>query len=386
VSADDRSSSGGNCGREADRLPSDAHFLSDGHEPDHERLRALSTEINHRFSPRLDHTVLVLYDLDPEYLQVQWSILPEDFSSACGAFPGGPADLRQVLRLCRLDGEGRAEEVHRDVTAASASTLQGHRVLAPEQLGAEYECELGLESGDGGWLMLVRSNRARLAGQNLMDPGDPGETDQVHTRAAERKGFADSDNSGDRQVELALAEDSAPLHPVFPSPGSADNTPAVWLSLASARLGDDSLGARDRGPVAPANVGDTSDSKRGTVPSAPPAYDSVAMPPPLLPSTQYLAQSEPDAALPRYDPRAALSSAALRGSVGKLAELDMQAELVVHGCARPGAPIDLFGLNIRAGEDGLFSVRCPVTDPKILSLALCGHAAARSGDTEPEKH
>lgn len=373
--------------READRLPSDAQFASDGHEPDHERLRALSTEINHRFPPQLDHTVLVLYDLDPEHLQAQWSILPEDFSNACGAFPGGPADLRQVLRLCRLDGEGRAEEVHRDVTAARASMLQGHRILAPEQLGAEYECELGLESENGGWLMLVRSNRARLAGQqNPKDPGYAGETDQVHARAAERKGFADSDNSGDRQVEPALAADSAPLHPVFPSPGSADDTPAVRRSLASAKPGDDSLGGRDSGPVAPANVRDTSDSKRWAVPSAPPAYDSVAMPPPLLPSTQYLAQSEPDASLPRYDPRAALSSAALRGSVGKLAELDMQAELVVYGCARPGAPIDLFGLNIRAGENGLFSFRCPVTDPKILSLALCGYPAARPCDAEQEKH
>jgi hypothetical protein len=99
-----------------------------------------------------------------------------------------------------------------------------------------------------------------------------------------------------------------------------------------------------------------------------------------------LAQSASDESLPRYDPRAALSSAALRGSVGNLAELDMQAELVFHGCARPGALIDLFGLTIRVGEDGLFSVRCPVTDPNILSLALCRHPAGLPADLEKEKH
>jgi hypothetical protein len=98
-----------------------------------------------------------------------------------------------------------------------------------------------------------------------------------------------------------------------------------------------------------------------------------------------MGQSASDASLPRYDPRAALSSAALRGSVGKLAELDMRAELVVHGRARPGALIDLFGLSIRVGEDGLFSVRCSVADPKILSLALHGHPAALPAGREREK-
>lgn len=364
-------------------MPSGTQPASNDREPDLERLRALSLEINRRFPPRLDHTVLVLYDLDPEHLQVQWSILAEDLAKACGAFPCGPADLRQVLRLCRLDGEGRAEVVDRDVTMASASTLHGHRCLAPEEPDAEYECELGLESTDGGWLMLVRSNRVRLAGPKPMEQGDAEEADRAHTLGAEGEGSADLDKLGRRQVEPALAADGESLYPVFPSPSTADDVPAAWLEVAISRSGADA--PENLGTEAPPNSGERSYPPPGPVQSVPPAHDSAAMPPPLLPSTQHLAQSPSDTSLPRYDPRAALSSAALHGAAGKPAELDMQAELVVQGCARPGALIDLFGLSIRVGEDGLFSVRCPIADPVILSLALGGHPAAPPRGPEQQK-
>lgn len=314
---------------------------SDGRALDHERLRTLSAEINRRFPLQLDDTALVLYDLDPEHLQVQWFVTPDDFSSARGAFPGASADLRQVLRLCRLDGEGKTEVVDRVVAVASASTLQGHHRFAPERFGAEYECELGLESGDGGWLMLVRSNRARLAGRSPLEPGDAPEADR--TRVPGPEGAAEPCDRQAHPVEPALAADGEPLYPVFPSPDS------------------------------------------GTAPSALPAGDAAAMPPPLLPSTRYPGQSATAASLPLYDPRAALSSAELHGAARERADVEIRAELVVQGSATPGALVELFGLTLKAGEDGRFSLRYPVADPLILSLALGGHPVARADDAEPEK-
>jgi len=347
---------------------------SDGHDRDSARLRKLSAEINREFPLRLDHTVLVLYDLDPEHLQVQWSIAPDDLLSARTAFTGESADVNQVLRLCRLDEEGGSEVVDRFVAGASGSMLRGHQRFSPGQLGAQYQCELGLESGDGGWLMLERSNRIRLSGRHVSSESNAREAGlPTHLPSPGHDGTVRRGEPGEYPVEPALATEGRSLHPVFPSPGAALAKSPVRHTLDSHVSDEGSWDDPD--PLALAKEEKPLSLEQSIAPMA-------MMPPPLLPSTRRLARSADDASVPRYDPRAALSSAALRDKARKADELKVQAELVVHGCARPGALIELFGLAIRVGEDGRFSVRCPVADPLILSQVLGEHRSARLGDME----
>ncbi len=338
---------------------------SDACEQDSARLRALSEEINRQYPPVLEQTALLLYELDPERLQVQWYVTPEDFAHALRYFPGEPAGLRQVLRLCRLEADGRDEVVDRAVTLASASTLQGQQRFAPEQTGAQYLCELGLESGDGGWLMLVRSNRVRLAGERFQ-PAVLGPAFEGAQAQSPGPGMSAAPHEQEElRVEAALASKGEPLYPVFPNPRAADDPRHLVLST-SARFR--AAGLVEHGQV----------RGQGTLA----AYELPDMPPPVLPSSPQLLQSADDGSMSRYDPRAALSSAALRGPVHEQPGIDVQAELLVEGRAAPETWVELFGLTIRVGEDGRFSIRRPVSDPLVLSLALGGHGATKPGDSE----
>jgi hypothetical protein len=95
-----------------------------------------------------------------------------------------------------------------------------------------------------------------------------------------------------------------------------------------------------------------------------------------------LSEFADDQSMPRYDPRAAFSSAALQGSGGERSELEVEAELIIQGRAAPSTQIELFDVKIRVGEDGRFSIRRPVADPLILSLALARYPTEASGETD----
>lgn len=326
---------------------------SAGSELNHAKLQALAAEINRRFPPRLEQTAVLLYELDPERLQVQWNLTPADFEKGLAYFPGNPVSLRQVVRLCRLEADGKAEVVDRMVTLASVSGLQGQQRFAPARTDAEYECELGLESGDGAWLMLVRSNRIRLAGQSFSPP------------AAEI--FAATQALEALTEEAALAADGETLQPVFPSPWATDDPRHPALSARAKRQ-------------AAGQLEDVQGGAEGTLGP----YELTDMPPPLLPSGPLPSQAAGDGFMTGYDPRTAFSSAALRGSVPDQLGLELRAELLVEGRAAPDSRVQLFGISVAADGDGRFSIRHPISDPLVLSLALGGPAAASPGNSEQE--
>lgn len=352
----------------------------EGSEPEHERLRTLAEEINRQLSPRIEQTTLLLYELDPERLQAQWYVTQDDFARVRAVFPGEPADLRQALRLCRLDSEGRAEVVERAVTAASCETLQGYQRFAPDQVDAEYECELGLESAGGGWVMLVRSNRVRLAGRDIPPGGISAELGRRQAPAQRGERTEGGDGFGEPRVEPALAAEGEVLYPVFPHPGSVDRDSGIRPALEDRARAEGSNKGSARSLPERAEEGRVRGQGGGA--DAVSGSDWSEMPPPLLPSTWN--QSPADGSIPRYDPRAALSSSALRGSVRMQAELDVDAELVVRGQAAPDTLIDLFGLSVRTRKDGRFSISRPVSDPLVLSLALGGQLEANSDDSKSE--
>jgi hypothetical protein len=354
-----------------------------GTELDAKALRALSEEISHQFAPQLEHTALLLYDRDPEHLQVQWYVTPEDLAGARGAFPGSGADLCQVLHLRRLDEDGRAHVVASTRQGGTEPTGVGHADFALQGDGAEYECELGLESDRGGWLVLVRSNRVMLPARRFPPPPRPGASSRdSEVQGGPRKVVENWKELEDRPVEAALAAVGHPLPPVFPRLES-DVFPAPRDSLsANERIlgGTDAWNRKlELGSGAVPQPGlelrtASADSQEGSW---------AAMPPPLLPSWAPRGRS-PDLLDTFYDPRAALSSAAVRGTRTPLSEMDIQVELVVQGHAAPGSVVELFGHRLPVGDDGRFYVRRPIEDPRLLELVVRGRPLPGPGDPEPE--
>jgi hypothetical protein len=311
----------------------------------------------------------VLYDRDPEHLQAQWYVTAEELAQARRLFSAPGSDLRQVLRLCRLDQDGRAEVVASAPQGPGDSQGEGQDTFFLQGDGADYQCELGLESRDGGWLLLARSNRICLRDRNLSPPRTAPGMDAAEVPGPAGRG--ESRESPGLPVEPALAAFGGPLFPVFPNlePEEAPTGegPPPWKDERG------QASALDRNSQPPAGVALHPAPEQGILPSAPPDFDLAAMPPPLLPSTP-APQRPPGLLGVLYDPRAALSSAALQGVEPQEADIEIHAELILYGHARPGSRIDLFGHRLQVGADGRFSFRRSVEDPLLLSLVL-GHRA-----------
>jgi len=195
-------------------------------ESDSQALHTLAEEIAQEFAPRLEQTAVVLYDRDPGYLQAQWCVTPQALAEARRLFPGGAAGLHQVLHLCRLDRDGGTQVVASVPQDSDASEGAGEDGFALPGDGAEYRCELGLESDTGGWLLLARSNRVRLAGRQRSPSRTTPVPDDPQARNAPPATAEEPSESGDIPVEAALAAVGEPLYPVFPNLESDDAPPA----------------------------------------------------------------------------------------------------------------------------------------------------------------
>jgi len=414
-------------------------------ESEAQALRALSEEISREFAPRLERTTLVLYDRDPGYLQAQWSVTPLALAEARRLFPGDGADLRQVLRLCHLDRDGHVQVVASAPQGSGASGGAGADGFALPGDGAEYSCELGLESDAGGWLPLARSNRVRLADPRLPASRIDPVPDDAQSRHAPLAPAGQPEEIEDMPVEAALAAVSEPLHPAFPNlelddlspPGkhpapleeaqdqawSQDQRPEFPPGISHDPAPDPETGAgipsdapveaalaavsaplypvfpnlepddkplpggdpvplegapgrawlRDGGPEFPSGVLWDSMPDSETTTDLPPGAELADMPPPLLPSSPGLDPGTGDTPGPRYDPRAALSSAVLStGASPPMPDLELHAELIVQGRAAADSTLDLFGHPITVGADGRFYIRRAIDIAALESLAAAG--------------
>ncbi len=222
-------------------------------ESDAQALRVLAEEISREAAPRLEQTALVLYDRDPGYLQAQWYVTPQALAEARRLFPGDGAGLRQVLRLCRLDRDGRPQVVASTPQGSGATEGAGEDGFALPGDGAEYSCELGLESDAGGWLLLARSNRVRSVdrqgslSRTTAGPDDPQAWNASLATPEEPSEF------GDIPVEAALAAVGEPLHPVFPNL-ELDDAPMPGERPASLEKALGQIQPGDRRPESPPDI------------------------------------------------------------------------------------------------------------------------------------
>jgi len=225
--------------------------------PDSQALRTLAEEIARDFAPRLEQTSVVLYDRDPEHLQVQWYITPQALAEARHLFPGNGTGLRQVLRLCRLDQDGRINMVASIPQGSGAAEGMDQYDFALRGDGAEYICELGLESDAGGWLLLARSNQVRLGDPHLPAPRIPSVPDDTSAQDRAHGTTEELDGPEDIFVEAALAAVGGPLYPAFPNL-ELDDVPSPGRSEplveAPGQKTSGQAGSCDRGPEYPPGV------------------------------------------------------------------------------------------------------------------------------------
>ena len=146
---------------------------------DQGRLQAIAAGIERDYPLRAWRTLVSLVDLDPEQFQAQWQVEAGQLALVLGAFPAGQAGLHQRLRLLRLDTWPQ-EVASLDLPVAELGAQGVARFLVVEGANCAYQVELGLVSPEGGWVLLGRSQPARLPGrsQPANDTGHAPPSDQ----------------------------------------------------------------------------------------------------------------------------------------------------------------------------------------------------------------
>ena len=130
--------------------------------PEPARLRQIAAAIERRFPLVSRPPGLVLFDVEPGLLQAQWQLEPQHLKRARAAFPAAKRpEVRLQLRLWLLEASGQSRQILCQ-SPSEAEETEGVARLAVGREGAGYQAELGLASGDGGWMLMMRSNRLQL--------------------------------------------------------------------------------------------------------------------------------------------------------------------------------------------------------------------------------
>ena len=357
--------------------------------------RAASEEIAREFPLVIRRTCLLLFDVDPEHLQAQWQIRQEDLDRAPRAFPGDASSVRPLLRLRQIDGAARGRIVEDELSKpVGAQGIEGVSRFRVADQGALFQAELGLASQNGGWLMLVRSNQVRpprraRAPIPRPDRPDPAPRLGQTSRALEQ---APRQAPGDLSATRLTGESTAPppdltlfaggrgLTPVFPlaSPkaGWAPNDTFARLTalMQPARFAGDSIPL----PVCDLHRASARSSGPGDAGWDPDRFDAGLDDSPPRPSGSSGGAVGETGVLSFYDPYNALSSAVAFGHGGGV-DMEVHAELLIRGRARPGSEVEIFSQRLRVDGEGRFSLIYPVDDPLMLSLILARPGGSGKG-------
>lgn len=280
-----------------------------------EFLRQVADEVRAWFPRQIEGPELVLIDVDPRVLHAFWSLplaLVQDARATLGA-AGATAPL--VLRLAPVAEDATAEgegRARRDAFDVNVSGLQSRAYIDIEAAARRWRATLGLKRGDGTLIALAHSNAAALP------PLGPAPLQASAVEASPGPAAAAA------QTETALPLPALPATAPAAQPGIAQPEPASEAE--------------------PARV--AAEAAAGTAPG-PFALEDV---------------------LP-------LSSFVL-GRGGNDVELEVTAELYIHGRIQPGRSLQLFGKDIRVRPDGTFALRRILpNDPTVLTALLASEEA-----------
>ncbi|EGV31634.1 hypothetical protein ThidrDRAFT_1835 [Thiorhodococcus drewsii AZ1] len=285
---------------------------------------------SHRLDPVFPHIIsgtrVAIFTGEGGRLHANWALQPNDLSRFVDAFPPDGGTLFPVLRLQRLEAEGRSTPVEEKRLFLPGIGGEGETIFQFGQDHARFQVELGLVNANGGWLSLARSNGL----QHVSSLGLPFYDDEGQTHVREGAGLL-SYASEAKGSDGSLAIDHH---------GSVESTPA-----------DSSQGGVVRAPGAGAGEAESVDDEHR---SACDAHGGLEQPSP---------QTETDHAfqIPRLDYGKPVS----RGT-----QLLLEAELRIQGWAEPNSEIDLFGHRYLVGPGGRFQFLVKVDDPDLLRRAL----------------
>ncbi|WP_296810438.1 hypothetical protein [Thiocapsa sp.] len=304
-----------------------------------------------------------------------WHLSGDDLIPAAAGFGReGPTPVPVLrLRCVHAGGTTQVQEVTLQLRGPGG---HGEQVFSVDAQPARYDAELGLSDAAGGWVMLARSNvldhGARVdvrfstvesirtpsgamteapapAATPRTDPPKSGSATPPSSTARDPMGArsAVSEQTGIRAVDV-LARRGARLDP---GAGRDPDRVPDHESTPSAEL-----------PVQPDRSGQS--PNRPPDSEFPPSRDAVSA-----------SQSEGARPEPAHSPEQRLSpspTAPMRYGQPTPggAELLIEAELRVNGCAAPGALIDLFGHPYRVGPGGRFQLVVRVDDPDLIKRAF----------------
>ncbi len=326
-------------------------------------LRRHAQEISALYPPPRLGTEVVLLDVSPHRAHAYWNVDVDDYRAAVSRAGGdAPAMLLRIHDVTDRDFDGVNSLSYFDIQVQG---LQGHWYIDLWKAGRAYLAELGLRPNAGAFLPMARSNPVSTPRAS--------ESDTYHTRAVDvgRPDGRELDLTGlaGSEAEAGRAVDPDPP-PVPPAPraggaefhpaGAPAEGPAPSAALQPHSTPDDAARREEvhaHWPTAEElsrHVPDTS----GAAPAAVPAAGCDAPPPGPAPAA---APPEPERmALDQYV--RLTSYADHRPQVA----LEINVELCIHGRAKPGAQLTLYGVPVPLQPDGSFSIRKPLPHGAVV--------------------
>lgn len=298
-------------------------------------------------------TGLVLYRGGGGEMRIHWWLARNDFERAAAGFPLVGRRPVAVVRLRRERAEGGSDLADEVSLGPAVRHGAGERGVQIPMDHCLYHAELGLTNGEGGWLMLARSNGLyNAAGVGI----HWGELEPVPTA-----GHAAINVPGELDPDLRVAAGAPPVS----KPGAGAVTDPT---LAGGDLPPGPLEfplASWEGTSRPVSPSGDQGPNRVAGPSAE-ALDLD----PDRPETHHPAPIQ--GGVTGETPRTGVAIEPLNygGPLQRVNGLELDAELRILGRASPGRVIDLFGFRYRVGPGGRFKLILPVTDPELLRRAL----------------
>jgi hypothetical protein len=337
-------------------------------------------------------TQLVLYQTGDGSVELRWHLAPAAIAHARRVFPAPSARPLLRLRLTGADGGGARTlaDAGLDDDTAAASGLAHY---GGDDAQGRLVAEIGLATGDGGWLLIARSNglsaaapvgaafvrERRYAEQRQPDGLRPDtlRPDKLRPAATDHQSPDPAHPPGDDAAPAMRIEPQGPVElPVELPAAFSPEFPLIEPELSGLELAAP--------PSMPLPL-----SQHGLDPGDEPTAQSAEEPPPggVVPR---LRRSKPGAGSvepgqsdpaptasgrpesgtepPSADPRAPIAgSGPLQRAV---LDASLSAELLVRGSAPPNTLLDLGGHPYRVGPGGRFELRVPIRDPELVQRLL----------------
>jgi hypothetical protein len=391
-----------------DREQPDAERAPAGPDPSPEALRRISEEISALYPPPRLGTELVLLEVNPHKAHAYWNIDVEDFQDARAR--SGISQAPLVLRLYDVTGiefNGRNAHTAFDIEVQG---LQGHWYLDLWKDGRTHVADIGFRTSEGPLVCLARSNPVSTPPASESPEYntlalDTGVGAPPAGRLTDLNGEAQPASPGTEAdvpapVPAALTWPTPPAGQPEPAPleqdvkawfdqaaesATAAIAPAPWQGPGQAPAGEktpSAEGARLAADwptaeqlAAPVNGNGAaqeaalSRAENEGWPSADDLSRHVADTPgaaPVLPPAPVA--EPPPAPAPGPMPTSLDSYVTLSSYDHHRREvaLEVNVELHIHGRARPGTELTLYGQPVPLRPDGTFSVRKPLPNGAVV--------------------